>query len=62
MSKKKCKTEVLRVRLSKKEKKKARGIAKIYGFASLSEWVRHCIDNYQPTFKTEEARSKVIRA
>ena len=35
-------------RVTKKLKKKCEIMAGIYADGDMSEWIRHCIDNYQP--------------
>lgn len=42
------KNEILRIRVSKKMKNKIKGLAKIYADGNMSEWVRHCAENYEP--------------
>lgn len=51
------KKEILRIRLSKKEKNKARGLAKLYADGNLSAWVRHCIENYESKFIGKKTRA-----
>ena len=60
MKKLNAKSDELRVRVTKKEKNKIRGLAKIYAGGNLSQWVRHCIDNYESKFLTDGAKEKMV--
>lgn len=44
------KTEIIRFRVTKKEKNKILGLSKLYGAESLSDWCRHCVTNYEAKF------------
>ena len=60
MTKKKLRNQMITVRLTKEEKRRLEVLAEMYGNGDLSQWVRHCLENYQP--KLVKTRRKKRRA
>lgn len=52
----------IRLRVSKKLRNRIKMKASIYAHGNMSEWARHCLENYEPKFLKKKPRRKAHEA